>query len=650
MKNVLPIEINQEIRLMDQSQIRNHFKQWLTYLSAQAFMSEGLLVLCDSSGFQVDHHLFFQDASLQSIVDDSQFQSEGTWNALTLGNNAISQTTESFQSVVLDPDTHHQGKLQNLRSLAVPVQFRGNDSLVILGWFVHPSDKKEQQLALLKSLAISFHQYVIHEQTNKANTELRDKHNQIALEAKRKDILFQCTKKLYSTIDVDSVLSEVISNIRLLYPSMTLDLFLSTDYQSTIIPVKPMVFNNDETDPMTRAFMEGQTVVDANKAQGGNTFFMATPLCGKQGVYGVLTLNSATLKLEMPDIQFISMLADTAGIAFENAKLYEASNVLINELRIINEINHRLNQSLKLSDILNLASTELTKTFGADYSCIVQLEQDPERATLLSSNLTSFMEEQFISQQEVFNQMTVTKEPVFVTDVNKYRLQNSLEVRYMVATNSRSLISSPIRVNGEVQGIIFISDKRQDYFTYEKFKLLQVLASHISLAMTNASLHAEVRRMVITDNLTKLFARHYLDEQMGIMLKRDACGTLIMVDVDHFKKVNDTYGHQIGDEILKQVSNIIKTSIREGDIAARWGGEEMAIYLPGVLVEQALRIAERIRVRVMEETEPKVTISSGISVWQRNSTEKLTVEAIFYKADMALYQAKHGGRNQVKIG
>jgi diguanylate cyclase (GGDEF)-like protein len=101
---------------------------------------------------------------------------------------------------------------------------------------------------------------------------------------------------------------------------------------------------------------------------------------------------------------------------------------------------------------------------------------------------------------------------------------------------------------------------------------------------------------------------------------------------------------------LKQVSLIIKTSIREGDIAARWGGEEMAIYLPEVMVEQAMRVAERIRLRVQSETEPKVTISSGISVWTRNQPEKLTVESIFYKADMALYQAKHGGRNQVKIG
>ena len=122
-----------------------------------------------------------------------------------------------------------------------------------------------------------------------------------------------------------------------------------------------------------------------------------------------------------------------------------------------------------------------------------------------------------------------------------------------------------------------------------------------------------------------------------------------LVDIDNFKRVNDTYGHQVGDKILIQVSQIIKTSIRDSDIAARWGGEELAVYLPQVAKAQTIRIAERIRVRVLEETNPQVTVSCGVSDWNWEE-DKISVESLFYRADMALYQAKNNGRNQIRIG
>jgi len=112
--------------------------------------------------------------------------------------------------------------------------------------------------------------------------------------------------------------------------------------------------------------------------------------------------------------------------------------------------------------------------------------------------------------------------------------------------------------------------------------------------------------------------------------------------------VNDTYGHQKGDKILKEVSEIVKSSIRQGDIAARWGGEELSVYLPLMGVEQAVNVAERIRKRVMNETEPNVTVSCGIAEWSWMD-ERVSVESLFYRADMALYKAKNNGRNQVIV-
>jgi diguanylate cyclase (GGDEF)-like protein len=204
-------------------------------------------------------------------------------------------------------------------------------------------------------------------------------------------------------------------------------------------------------------------------------------------------------------------------------------------------------------------------------------------------------------------------------------------------------------VNGEVIGVVMITHREPNYFSYDNYKLLQVISSHLGLALSNASLHAEVNRMVITDNLTGLFARHYLNERISRRQKRDSIGSLILLDIDHFKKVNDTYGHQIGDSILQQVSKIIQTSIRDGDIAARWGGEEMAIYLPEVGYEVTVKVAERIRSRVEKETSPRVTISCGLAEWRRTD-DRISVESLFYRADMALYKAKHMGRNSIRVG
>ncbi|UJF35245.1 sensor domain-containing diguanylate cyclase [Paenibacillus hexagrammi] len=475
------------------------------------------------------------------------------------------------------------------------------------------------------------------------------RHNQQSeRESKKQEVLFEASKKLHAKIDVDSVLTEVIESIHSVYPNIEVDLLLSQDSHSTSLPVKPLNFQSLEDDISTRAFMEGHVIFEPTSDTDGPSYGnIAVPLSGKQGVYGVLYLHSAYDLIHSTDLQFISVLADTAGSAFENAKLYEQSNLLINELRLINEITKQLNQqSLRLNEIFNFASSELLSIFGADYCCILQTDKNEEKLVVQATNLPAMYHETFTLDEGFSGLIYTTKEPIIISD---YWQNNKVSSTLMDRSQSRSLIGSPILVNGEVVGVILVVHSKPNFFSYDNYKLLQVLSGHIGLAMTNASLHAEVKRMVITDNLTGLYARHYLDEQANLMQKKDFCGSLIVVDIDNFKRVNDTYGHQIGDKILIQVSHIIKTSIRDTDIAARWGGEELAVYLPQVAKDQTVRIAERIRTRVIQETNPQVTVSCGVSDWNWEE-DKISVESLFYRADMALYQAKNNGRNQIQIG
>ncbi|HEX6922708.1 MAG TPA: GGDEF domain-containing protein [Bacillales bacterium] len=152
--------------------------------------------------------------------------------------------------------------------------------------------------------------------------------------------------------------------------------------------------------------------------------------------------------------------------------------------------------------------------------------------------------------------------------------------------------------------------------------------------------------MVITDYLTDLHVRHYLDEQIQLSMNRDKFGCFILLDIDDFKAVNDTYGHQAGDRILVQVAGVIRENIREVDVAARWGGEELVVYLPGVSYDTGVQVAKRLVDRIGRGTRPRTTVSCGISSWDADTAGN-SVETLFSRADKALYAAKKSGKNQV---
>jgi two-component system cell cycle response regulator len=164
--------------------------------------------------------------------------------------------------------------------------------------------------------------------------------------------------------------------------------------------------------------------------------------------------------------------------------------------------------------------------------------------------------------------------------------------------------------------------------------------------------------MAITDGLTGLYNRHYLNTHLDNMV-RDALVnnrplTMMVMDMDHFKKVNDTYGHDVGDQVLKQLSAVISQTVRSADLAARFGGEEFVVLMPSTRIENARDVAERMRQHI-ELTPFKVshevgqinkTISIGMSTLNHLGDSS---ESLLKRADEALYRAKHNGRNRVEL-
>nr|WP_246627922.1 sensor domain-containing diguanylate cyclase [Paenibacillus oenotherae] len=525
---------------------------------------------------------------------------------------------------------------------ALPIMKRSEKGVLAVLAIVRP-DSHSGTAVSMKAAALLYRSIVYRNFELSLAQEQLHQQQLIEKEAGRRETLFEVARRLHDQNDVNEVLNVLLMDVEDLYPHAEFDLYLSQDHVNGDERIKPLYFRHADHDIHAQAFLAGNPIIAHDEA---GMVQLAIPMSGKQAVYGVLSIAMRSGLWEESEMSAFIMLADTAGSAFESGKLFEQSNALIRELQIINEITKRLNQSLRLDEIFQFAMNELLTIFKADYCAVLQLDKDTDHFHIMSTNLREGIEEVFSTDYGFCGIVYDTKEPLIISD---YAVTRVVDSQLMDVTASRSMIAAPIMAGTEVAGVIMVMHQSPNFFSYGNYKLLQMLSTHIGLAISNASLHAEVRRMVITDNLTGLHARHYLNKQIQSRQRKDPCGSLVLVDLDHFKKVNDTYGHLIGDRILVAVSDVIRSCIRETDIAARWGGEELAVYLPQIRSEQAYRIAERIRSRVEQDTHPPVTVSCGISEWTYDD-EKVSVETLFNRADVALYEAKNNGRNRIVVG
>lgn len=457
-------------------------------------------------------------------------------------------------------------------------------------------------------------------------------------QVKQYRLLYQVTKKFHSSMDVGGVLREIIHALSELYPSFDCRLLLSHDSENeTDLPVEYLEYGtNNGNDPASKAYLTGDIHVDE---QNGKRKVLYVPLRGKQGVYGVMRVTVPEVPdIANPDIELIELLADTGGNALENARLYQQSQRFISDLQLINKTSHTLNSNLRLSDTINFMTVQITSSFKAEEVGFI-LFHPYNKIEVLAGSTTYFWQEE--SQPFIrfaCQRLKMDRDPLFIGDLESEQLG--------VRAPYRSFICIPMIQKNELQGVVMVLHRRPYHFSFDEFKLLQSLIHHSTLAFSNSILHEQLQKMVITDYLTGLHARHYLDDQIQQSMNRDRLGCFILLDIDDFKVINDTYGHQVGDEVLIQVAEIIQRNIRKVDVAARWGGEELAIYLPRIGRNLGTEIAKRLVNKVSEGTSPKTTVSCGISCWDGKNGDD-SVSGLFSRADRALYAAKGSGKNQV---
>lgn len=315
------------------------------------------------------------------------------------------------------------------------------------------------------------------------------------------------------------------------------------------------------------------------------------------------------------------------------------------------EISSELDLSQLLHSIVKRAATLLNASGGE-----IGLFEESSKQILIvvGHNLGQDFTGVRVSLGEgLLGRVAETRKPLIVKDYMKWRGRSE---KFLGAT-LRAAMASPLLIGGQLLGVIAIVRADNDQgFTKNDQTLLQMFAQQAAIAVKNAELFNELEKLTRTDTLTGLFNRRGLIEMSQSEFERAKRSgyplSMIMVDIDFFKLVNDQYGHTVGDQILRILSDELQRNLRGIDILCRYGGEEFAILLPETTLQSAREVAERLRVAAVKlqftsiHADINITISLGISTMPGDTAD---LETLLDQADEALYSAKTSGRNRVCI-
>ncbi|MBI5847795.1 MAG: GGDEF domain-containing protein [Nitrospirae bacterium] len=350
-----------------------------------------------------------------------------------------------------------------------------------------------------------------------------------------------------------------------------------------------------------------------------------------------------------PEQKTVTMFSGQIAKILERERVYNIIKHDITALRIIKDFSSSLAASIHYDDVISKLCSYSRQAFSGD-------------AFFFEHGVQGFQVKHFPGEisgeaKEIDFRGTLAglaienRHKEYVSDMKQFALK-VLPPQFRT-DDVRSVIALPLFFEGGLIGVFGMSSLQKEFLDSRQISLVEVMCHQAATSIANAKMHAEIERMATTDGLTGLCNHRVFQQKLTEELKRSERHqtplSLLLTDIDFFKKVNDTYGHPAGDLVLKGVSKILQKEIRDIDTAARYGGEEFVVILPGTDSMGAKNIAERLRKAIMAETfspdgSPlKVTMSIGIASVPADARTK---EELIEKTDQALYHAKHHGRNQ----
>jgi diguanylate cyclase (GGDEF)-like protein len=492
------------------------------------------------------------------------------------------------------------------------------------------------------------------------------------------ETLRQATAALNSTLELNQVLDLILEQVRRMidYDSASLMLLEGDYFQIVAVRGYPYVeeaikariplAENDLAEILVRTkdwLIIPDAQADPRFKRYGHADYVRSclglPLVSRGEVIGILTVDNRKPDVYTRQDAVIAMtFADQAALAVENARLYESERKNRTLAEAQGEISLALSSSLNASATLEVLLEQIERVIPFDSGSVLLLEGTRVR----------------MASQRGFERFGAAD----IMDTYNLDLGQTPNLQYMAYTlcshcipdvkdfpgwaktesskHVKSWVGAPLVAREHLLGFLALDKTEAGYYTPEHAKRLEVLARHAALALLNAQNYGEVEQASITDYLTGAYNHRYFQQQLRVECERAMRASyslsLLIVDIDHFKNVNDMYGHLTGDQVLKVITARMKAELRTSDQLARYGGEEFAVILPNTTSQGAENVGERLKRSVsafpiwVENQSINITVSMGVATFPEQAAAPKELIAM---ADTAMYQAKTHGRNCIYV-
>lgn len=480
-------------------------------------------------------------------------------------------------------------------------------------------------------------------------------------------VLYEAGQAVLSTFDLDEVLQRILAIARDYFHLRNVGILL-LDPESQQLCVRSQIGWDAGHESITLSLDQGITgaaaltrrriyVPDVTKdpryvcSAHSTRSELAIPLMVCDQVVGVLDCQSDHADHFTPEtIELLTLFSTQASIALQNAHLYSLERERARQLEAINKVAQQSTAVMELEDLMGRACVVVQEAFQVSHVSILLLE-DGELVLRAHEGLLKACVppgHRLPATQEPWSRLLTTNGTIVENDLSTTAESTRL------FREEQSRLSIPLISFGRTLGVLVLHSIEQSAFRKSELQSLESVADICANAIQNAHYVERVKQLAYIDGLTGIFNRRFFELRILEELERARrFGTgmaVIIVDIDHFKRLNDEFGHLLGDEVLRQVSSLFHQQLRKIDVVCRYGGEEFAILLTQTNAQQALTIAEKLR-RLVESWQfpgvPRtVTISAGVAACPTHGSGR---DELVRAADSGLYGAKQDGRNRVAL-
>ena len=479
-------------------------------------------------------------------------------------------------------------------------------------------------------------------------------------------VLYEAGQAVLSTFDLDEVLQRILQIARDYFHLQNVAILL-LDKEANQLSVRSQIGWDAGQDKICLGFHEGLSgasvlkkqpvyVPDVSKdpryicAAKTTRSELAIPLMVREEVVGVLDCQSDQLNyFDHETIDLLTLFSTHASIAIQNARLSSLAKQRAKQLEAINIIAQQSTAVMDLQDLLSRVCGVIQQAFQVPHVSLFLRDEGEVVLRAHEGSLTPCF--------ALDARFPVNREPwAKILDTGGTALENDLSApgSLKLFTESASRLSIPLVSFGQTLGVVVLHSAQTNAFRESDLQSLESVADICASSIQNAHYLERVKQLAYLDGLTGIFNRRFFELRIQEEIERarryNLSMAVVMADIDQFKKLNDEFGHLLGDEVLRQVSSLLHQQLRKMDVVCRYGGEEFAILLTQTNAQHAMGVAEKLR-RLAEAWQfpgvPRaVTISAGVAAFPEHGGSR---DEIVRAADTALYAAKQAGRNRVML-